>query len=309
MDSITQISTFVKVVECGGFSAAARELHLAPSIVTHHVQALETRLGARLLNRSTRHVALTEVGSAYLEKCLIILKDLDEANSVVEAMQSKPSGLLRLNTSLALPSLLGPVIEKFGALYPDVSVQLDISVRMVDLVEQGLDLSIRHTPLPDSRNIVRKIAHYRLIVCGAPKYFETRPKPLTPVDLTEHNCLIYTDSGFGDRWPLMALDEGLHLKGNLRTNSTALLAQSALRGQGLVVAPHFLVAEYLESGALVPVLTDFSQTLYPINVVYPHRGFLPAKVSLFLDMLEKHFHASPLFQPHVRASRLKEAAL
>src|SRR5713226_5062890 len=167
MDRMTSMATFVKVVESGGFSAAARTLSMSPSMVTAHVQALEERLGVRLLNRSTRRVSLTEVGHAYYERCLQILAEADDADQIAQALQSTPRGTLRLNTSIAIPPLLAPVIAEFVALYPEVSVNLTMTDRMIDLVEEGFDLAVRNMAVPDSSLVVRRVATYRFVVCGA----------------------------------------------------------------------------------------------------------------------------------------------
>src|SRR6266550_7744389 len=174
MDRMTSMATFVKVVESGGFSAAARALSMSPSMVTAHVQSLEERLGVRLLNRSTRRVSLTEVGHAYYERCLQILADVEDADQIAEALQSTPRGTLRLNTSIAIPPLLAPVIAEFVALYPEISVNLTMTDRMIDLVEEGFDLAVRNMSVPDSSLVVRRVATYRFVVAGAPSYLAAR---------------------------------------------------------------------------------------------------------------------------------------
>src|SRR5262245_29399908 len=167
MDRMTSMATFVKVVESGGFSAAARTLGMSPSMVTAHVQALEGRLGIRLLNRSTRRVSLTEVGHAYYERCLQILADVDDADRIAQALQSTPRGTLRLNTSIAMPPLLAPVIAEFVALYPDVSINLTMTDRMIDLVEEGFDLAVSNMSVVVSCVIVCRTASSSFISCGA----------------------------------------------------------------------------------------------------------------------------------------------
>src|SRR5215475_2510281 len=188
MDRMTSMATFVKVVESGGFSAAARALGISPSMVTTHVRALEERLAVRLLNRSTRKVSLTEAGHAYYERCLQILTDVEEAERIAEALQSTPRGTLRLNASVAVPPFLAPVIAEFTSIYPDVSISMTMTDRMVDLVEEGFDLAIRTFASPDSSLIVRRIATYRLLVCGSPEYLAKRGTPQRPADLADHNC-------------------------------------------------------------------------------------------------------------------------
>ena len=194
------MTTFVKVVESEGFSAAARALGISPSMATTHVRALEERLGVRLLNRSTRRVSLTEAGQIYYDRCLQILAEVEDAERVAQALQSTPRGTLRLNTSVAIPPFLAPVIAEFVTLYPDVSINMTMTDRMIDLVEEGFDLAVRNMLIPDSSLIVRRVATYRFVVCGAPGYFAARGMPKQPADLVQHNCLIYSHSAWGHEW-------------------------------------------------------------------------------------------------------------
>jgi len=292
---MTSMATFVKVVESGGFSAAARTLSMSPSMVTAHVQSLEERLGVRLLNRSTRRVSLTEVGHAYYERCLQILAEADDADQIAQALQSTPRGTLRLNTSIAIPPLLAPVVAEFVALYPEVSVNLTMSDRMIDLVEEGFDLAVRNMSVPDSSLVVRRVATYRFVVCGAPGYLAARGIPGQPADLSQHNCLVYSHSAWGNEWRFAGPDgeQSVAVEGNLQANSDNALRLAAVHGQGLALAPSFLLIEEIKSGRLVPVLTEFLQTEHAINAIYPHRHHLSAKVRSFIDLLVKHFHEDP----------------
>jgi DNA-binding transcriptional LysR family regulator len=295
MDRMTSMATFVKVVESGGFSAAARTLSMSPSMVTAHVQSLEERLGVRLLNRSTRRVSLTEVGHAYYERCLQILAEADDADQIAQALQSTPRGTLRLNTSIAIPPLLAPVIAEFVALYPEVSVNLTMTDRMIDLVEEGFDLAVRNMAVPDSSLVLRRVATYRFVVCGAPGYLAARGIPRQPADLSRHNCLVYSHSAWGNEWRFAGPDgeQSVAVEGNLQANSDNSLRLAAVHGQGLALAPSFLLIDEIKSGRLVPILTEFLQTEHAINAIYPHRHHLSAKVRSFIDLLVKHFHEDP----------------
>src|SRR5262245_29190698 len=295
MDRMTSMATFVKVVESGGFSAAARALGISPSMVTTHVRALEERLAVRLLNRSTRKVSLTEAGHAYYERCLQILMDVEEAERIAEALQSTPRGTLRLNTSVAIPPFLAPVIAEFVSLYPEVSVNLAMTDRMIDLVEEGFDLAVRNMLVPDSSLIARCVATYRYVVCGSPDYLAGRGVPREPADLANHNCLIYSHSAWGNEWRFAGPngEQSVAVAGNLHANSDNALRLAAVHGQGLALAPSFLLIHEIQSGRLVPVLAEFLQTDHAINAIYPHRHHLSAKVRSFIDLLVKHFHEGP----------------
>jgi DNA-binding transcriptional LysR family regulator len=303
MDRMTSMATFVKVVESGGFSAAARALSISPSMVTAHVQALEERLGVRLLNRSTRKVGLTEVGQAYYQRCLQILVEVDDADNVAQALQSTPRGTLRLNTAIAIPPLLAPVIAEYATLHPDVTVDLTMTDRMIDLVEDGFDLAVRNMPVPDSALIARRVATYRFVVCGAPSYLARRGTPRQPGDLARHNCLIFSRSAWGDEWRFAGPDgeQSIPVSGNMHANSDNALRLAAVHGQGLAMAPGFLFADEIRSGRLLPVLTEFLQTDHAINAIYPHRQHVPVKVRSFIDLLARRFHEDPAWADPCRA--------
>jgi DNA-binding transcriptional LysR family regulator len=296
MDRMTSMATFAKVVESGGFSAAARALNISPSMATAHIQALEERLGVRLLNRSTRKVSLTEVGHAYYERCLQILAEADDADQIAQALQSTPRGTLRLNTSVAIPPFLAPVIAEYAALYPDVAIDLTMTDRMIDLVEDGFDLAVRNMSVPDSSLITRRVASYRYVVCGSPPYFAKHGTPQAPVDLADHNCLIYSRSAWGNEWRFTdpdGVEQSVAVKGNLHANSDNALRLAAVNGQGLAMAPSFLVIDEIRSGRLVPALTDYLRSEYAINAIYPHRHHLSAKVRSFIDLMVRHFEENP----------------
>jgi DNA-binding transcriptional LysR family regulator len=303
MDRMTSMATFVKVVESGGFSAAARSLGMSPSMVTTHVRSLEEGLAVRLLNRSTRKVSLTEAGHAYYERCLQILAEVDEAERIAQSLQSTPRGTLRLNTSVAIPPFLAPVIAEFVALYPEVSVNLTMTDRMVDLVEEGFDLAVRNMSGPDSSLIARRVATYRFVVCGSPGYLAARGVPREPADLVHHNCLVYPHSAWGNEWHFAGPDgeQSVAVSGNLQANSDNALRLAAVHGQGLALAPSFLLVDEIKSGRLVPVLTEFLQAEHAINAIYPHRRHLSAKVRSFIDLLAKHFREDPAWADPCRS--------
>jgi DNA-binding transcriptional LysR family regulator len=294
MDRVSCMLSFVKVVENGGFSAAARQLNISTSIVTTHVKSLEDRLGVRLLNRSTRSVSLTEAGRTYYERCIQILSEIEDAEEAAQVLQSKPRGTLRLNVSPGVVLLIAPSIAEFTGLYPDVSVRLTLTTRTVDFVEEGFDLAIRFIVAADSSLIVRRLGFFRLVVCGSPNYLARRGRPEHPSDLVRHNCLIYYDASFGKggtEWRFTGPngDLAVRVSGNLEANSSVLLRAAAVLDEGLLYMPSPVVAEELKSGALVPVLTEFLPERYSIDALYPHREHLPVKVRRFIDLVAKNF--------------------
>ena len=288
MDRFDQITTFARVVELGGFSAAARDLGVAPSVVTSHVQALEARLGARLLNRNTRHVKPTDVGQAYYKHCVDVLKRFAQADGLVESMQATPRGLLRINTSIPGGDLITPVIADYTTQFPEVSVRMISTGREVDFIEEQVDVAIRHA-MPDNEGlIVRKLAEYDYVVCASPKYLQNHPQPQTPDDLAAHNCILYTDSNFGDRWPVFQAHDAITPHGNLQTNSPLALLKAAESGHGIVVLPCFTAAGPIAEGKLVRILKDHPTARYPIVAIHPHRGLVPTKAVAFMDMVAKY---------------------
>ena len=288
MDRLTSLTVFARVVDSGGFSAAARRLNMSTTMVSNHVQALEDRLGARLLNRTTRKMNLTEVGKAYYERCTQILADLEQADEIAGALQSAPRGTLRLYTSVHIVRFLAPVVAEFLSLYPDASVQLMMGERMVDMVEEGYDLAIRSTPVPDSSLIVRQLTKWRHVLCCSPSYLEAHDSPRRLADLANHNCLRYAFYPFGDEWRFIGPDQkpaAVRVSGNLLTSSGETLRTAALRGLGIFLAPGFLSADDFEAGRLVPLLPDYRPVELAINALYPHRHLVSAKVRAFLELL------------------------
>jgi DNA-binding transcriptional LysR family regulator len=293
MDRLTTMMTFVKVVEAGGFAAASRRLHVSPATVTNQIQALELRLGARLLNRSTRKLSLTDIGKAYYQRCLHILAETDDADSIVQTLHSTPRGTLRLNVSVSIPILLAPVIAEFTSLYPDVKVHVTMTDRIIGLVEEGIDLAISTLPVPDSSLVIRRVGSFRMLVCGAPSYFAGRDMPLEPDELMNYNCLKYSFAPWGTDWGF-DFPEGertVHVTGNMEANSTNALKRAAVLGQGLILLPDFLLSDEIKSGTIVPVLTEFSSKR-PINAFYPNRHHLSANVRGFLDLAAKRLRST-----------------
>lgn len=288
MDRLTSLTVFARVAESGGFSIAARRLNMSTTMVSNHVQTLEDHLGARLLNRTTRKVSLTEVGKAYYERAIRVLADLDEADRAVGELQSTPRGLLRLFTSGNLVRVIGPIVAEFLSLYPEVSIELGTGERMVDLVEEGVDLAIRSTPVASSSLIVRSLATWRHILCCSPRYLETHPAPKFPADLARHNCFRYTYYPYGDDWRFAHVNGGIasvRVSGNLISVSGDVLRLAALRGQGVFLAPSFVIGDEFETGKLVPLLPDYRPVEFSISALYPTRHHLSAKVRGFIDLL------------------------
>jgi DNA-binding transcriptional LysR family regulator len=298
VDRFDNMRVFAKVVESSSFAGAAARLGISASMVTLHVKELEERFGVRLLNRTTRKVSLTETGRAYYGRCTRLLADLEETEQAVSDMHAAPRGELRIHASPSFGILqLAPAIADFTTRFPAISVELMLSERMVDLIEEGFDVAVWSGELPDSSLIARQLAPCRMVVCGAPSYFEKHGKPRTPADLTAHNCLMAgTGLPYYRAWQFTAADGtavNVLPTGNLRTNSGAVLIVAAFAGHGLVYLPTYFVGDALQSGRLVTVLDDYMGPPLSLRALYPHNRYLSAKVRAFVDFLAARFGQDP----------------
>lgn len=292
MDRLTSLTVFGRVVESGGFSAAARRLNMSATMVSSHVQALEDRLGARLLNRTTRKVSLTEIGRLYYERTVQILADLEDADRMAGTLQAAPRGTLRLYTSGYIGRFLGPVLSEALTRFPDLAIELTTGERMIDMVEEGFDLVIRTLPPPDSSLIVRQLTPWRHILCASPGYLAGRAAPVTPDEVAGHNCLQYAFYPYGDDWRFEHPDGhvvSVRVGGNYVTNNADTLRYLTLSGHGLFLAPGFVVGEDIRAGRLVRLMPAYRPPEFAICAIYPHRHHLSAKVRSFIDLLADRF--------------------
>lgn len=292
MDTLLSFKVFLAVAGDGSFAAAADRLELSRAVVSKHIKYLEEHIGTRLLERTTRRVALTELGRAFYERAQRALGELDEA--MLEAGQSTvvPRGKIRITSALSFGLRhLSHAISEFLGRYPEVNVELDLSDRMIDIGEEGFDLAVRIGALEQSSLIARKLATTRLVACGSPAYLKQRGAPKAPQQLREHNCLIYSYNPQPKIWTFKrgGEEEAVHVDGCVQVNNGDLLRQLALDGRGLVLLPTFLVGDDLEAGRLVHVLGDYDAGELGIYAVYTNRKFMPAKVRSFLDFLVEHF--------------------
>src|SRR5918994_711014 len=292
MDRLSAIEAFISVVERGGFTAAAESLRISRAMVSKHVKDLEEHLGARLLNRTTRRVSLTEVGRVYYERCIQVMADLAEADAAVGELQAEPVGTLRLNAPMSFGTMhLAAAVADYAALHPKVAVDMTLNDRLVDLVGEGYDVAVRVGRLADSSLIARRLALSRMVVCAAPSYLARYGTPASPQELANHNCLGYSYMSPRDEWRFDGPDGAVTVRvsGNLIANNGEALAVAARQGYGIIVQPTFIVGEDLRTGGLVRLLPDYSHAESPISAVYPHARHLSAKVRSFVDFLAGRF--------------------
>jgi len=288
MDRLTSLTTFIQVVESGGFSAAARRLNMSTTMVSNHVQALEERLGARLLNRTTRKISLTDVGTGYYERCAQILAELEAADSAAGALQTTPRGILRLYTNSHILRFVAPIVSEYLGLYPEVRVEVAMGERMIDLVEERIDVAVRTTPLPDSSLVARKLIDWRHILCAAPAYLEREGGPKDLAELAQRNCIRYALYPFGDDWHFTGPkgeSATVKIAGNLVSASAEIMRAAALDGRGIVLAPDFYAFEDIAKKRLVPILQQYRPVGFSLSAIYVNRQNVPAKVRAFLDLL------------------------
>lgn len=293
MDRISAMEVFVRVVQSGSFSAAARDLDLTPSAVSKQIGRLEDRLGARLMNRTTRQLSLTEVGAGFFERASRILTDVVEAERAVVDLHGAPRGTLKLN----IPQSFGrryvvPIIPDFVANFPEIHIDLTLNDRFVDLVEEGIDLAIRIGELSDSSLIARRLAPNRRIVCGTPAYFARHGRPASPADLVEHNCMVYTYRASRNDWRFITPEGGeevVTVAGNLEANEAEALYSFMLADVGLCLLPLWLVGPDLESGRLEQACQGYHGPDSAISAVYPPGRHLSPKVRAFVDFLVERF--------------------
>jgi DNA-binding transcriptional LysR family regulator len=304
VDLVDGMRVFVRVAQRAGFAAAARELRRSPAAVTKQVAALEARVGARLLERTTRRVALTEAGRAYLERCLECLQAFDDADASVSELSLAPRGKLRISAPVELYAQLAPLVAAFVSAYPEVTVDLRLSNRIIDLVEEGFDLAIRASATLDGRCIARPLAALRLGVYASPAYLRAQGRPRKPADLARHRALLFVETPTPEK---LVFERGgkqtrVELVPAVTSNSGDALREMAFAGLGIIPSvPTFLVETALEDGRLEPVLRDWTLLPRPkLWAVYPNRRYLPAKVRLFVDALRSAFGGDPERDPWVR---------
>lgn len=297
MDRLACLETFVQVAESQSFSEAARRLRVAKSAVSRGVSALEAELGARLFQRTTRSLTLTEAGRGYFERATRILADLAEANLAVSHLQSAPRGLLRVSAPVSFGVLhLAPALPDFLEHFPEVRIDFSLSDRFVDLVDEGFDVAIRIGALEDSSLIVRKLTTTRRVVCASPDYFKARGMPMTPDDLRHHDCLSNSNIAASREWRFRTQDGKpwpVEVKGRLSANNGDMLRVAALRGLGIVNLPTFFVGRDLQSGLLATTLDDFVPQDAVLSALYPQSRHLSPKVRAFVDFLAERFGPRP----------------
>lgn len=288
MDILTSMKVFAAVVDGGSFTIAADRLDMSRAMTSKYVSTLEEHLGTRLLNRTTRRLSVTESGSVYYLRCVQILSDVTEAEQVAGQLSAVPRGTLKITMPLAFAlHRLGPIVADYVTQHPEVKLDISLSDRFVDLIEDGFDLAIRIGALPESGLIARKLGSVCAVICASPAYLKRHGAPKTPEDIAQHSCLEYTYARTSDVWHLTGKnqDHAISIAGAIKADNGDMLRLAAVSGAGLTFLPEFIVAEDLATGRLVQVLKGFTSPNFGIYAIYPSRKHLSAKVRTFVDLL------------------------
>jgi len=288
MDKLRAMALFVRVAELRSFSRVADETQTSKSLISKEISRLEQDLGARLLQRSTRHLALTQVGEGYLVRCREILMKLQDAELFVQDTQERPSGKLKVNAPMALGLLqLGQLFSDFMHAYPDIELDVHLSDEPLDLIDHGFDLGFRISSRRlESNYIGRPLTDFSYKVCVAPSYLAKHARIHRAEDLKQHNCFVYSYFQGKNLWPL---GEGVAISGNLRVNNTIFMLDAIRSGLGIGFIPDFICAEDIASGAVVEILPNIARTTLTLFALYPARHFVPPKLTKCVEFFEQWY--------------------
>ncbi|WP_295806243.1 LysR family transcriptional regulator [uncultured Nitratireductor sp.] len=291
MDTLSRMRAFVDVVEAEGFSAAARKVGKSKALLSKYVRELEDELGALLLNRTTRQLSLTEAGHTYFARTVELLRDVEDLAEAVRDSSGDVRGRIKLSAPRTFADApIGQSLIDFAKSYPDITLDIHLDDRFVDLVEEGFDLAIRITKLADSSLIAKRLAPFRVVLCASPELIAVHGEPKVPEDLTHLPCIVDTNGRYRQNWPFKA-DDGdtinVPVTGRLEVNSPMAARAAALSGLGFAILPDFIADPEISAGRLVPLLQENNFDGAGIYAIYPHRRYLPAKVRAFVDHLAR----------------------
>jgi DNA-binding transcriptional LysR family regulator len=293
MDTLDGIKTVVAVVETGSFTAASERLGMSKALVSKYVGEVEDSLGVRLLNRSTRRLALTEAGRRYYDQALPLLEEFTEMVDSVTGEQSSPRGLLRISVPVTFGEMsLAPLIPKFLQQYPDIGVDLQLSDKKIDMLEEGIDVVIRIGGVDDSSLIAKQIQTLPLALCASPDYIRLKGLPDSPKELVQHDCIIDSNFRIGKHWPIICpknVTTSVEVSSRVMANSPRAVKEIALAGGGIGMIPRFIVQDALDDGRLEEILPTYRTLEFGLFAIYPHRRYLSRKVRCFIDFLVAEF--------------------
>lgn len=288
MDRLDAMQLFVRVAELGSFSGAAQQLGVARSVVTRQIAGLEAHLGVKLMARSTRRLTLTSAGTAYLEKCRVILNLVEAAEIGVAEERQTPRGNIRISLPLSFGlKRLAPLLLDFSQRYPEVALDMDYSDRRVNLIEEGIDLSVRVTRRLDAGDVARRIGASRMLVLASPDYLSRHGRPAHPSELEHHVCLGYTNAGASTAWQFLVDGqlENFHIRSRINANNGDVLTEAAAQGLGIACQPDFIAGSFIADGRLIEILADYPGPELGIYAMLPSNRHVPHRVRVLMDFL------------------------
>ena len=288
MDRLDAMKLFVRIAELGSFAAVAQQLGVARSVVTRQIAGLEAHLGVKLMARSTRRLSLTSAGTAYLEKCRVILNLVEAAETDVAEERLTPRGNIRMSLPLSFGlKRLAPLLLDFSQRYPEVGMDMDYSDRRVKLIEEGIDLSIRITRRLDGGDVARKIGTGRMQVVASKNYLAQHGRPQHPAELIHHECLGYTSGGVAQNWQFMVDGQlqSFPVRSRINANNGDVLTEAAAQGLGITLQPDFIIDDYLADGRVEAILVDFPVAELGIYAMLPSNRHIPHRVRVLMDFL------------------------
>lgn len=290
MDRLSAMKLFVRVAEMGSFSAVAQQMGAARSLVTRQVAALEAHLGTKLIARSTRSLTLTSAGTAYLEKCRVILNLVEAAETDIVHEHQAPRGQVRISLPLSYGiKRIAPILLRLAERYPELSLDMDHSDRRVNLIEEGFDFSIRVTRQPGGNEVARRLATVRMLVLGAPDYLARHGVPRHPAELAHHECLGYTISGAGQTWSFMVDGQlqQVSVRSRIHGNNGEVLCAAAAQGLGITCQPDFIAEDFLQKGQVEEILRDYPMPALGVYAILPGNRHVPHRVRVLVDALQE----------------------
>lgn len=294
MPNLLAMVTFAQVVESGSFTAAAQELGMSTPVVSKRIGALEAELGTRLLHRTTRKLSVTEAGTAFYQHCARIVEEAKMAETVVTNLNESPRGILRITAPISFGSnQIAPAIAEFLDRYPEISVEMILNDRVVDLAEEGFDLAIRQTNTPQPNLVAKRLTTIHKPVCASPDYWQKHGKPKAPEDLMHHNCILYASVPMNNEWDF-ANEKGktnIRVSGRFTVNNAQAMVEAASGGLGVIRLTSIIVSREIESGQLIPVLDDYTSLDTDIYFMYLPNRYLSKKTRVFIDFFTEWYRS------------------
>lgn len=293
MDTLDGLKTVVAVVETNSFTAASDRLGISKALVSKYVGEVENQLGIRLFNRTTRQLALTDSGRRYYEQALILLEQFSAMVDNVTGEQTAPRGLLRISAPVTFGEMrLAPLLPKFIALYPDLTIELVLTNGAIDMLEEGIDVRLRIGGVDDSNMIARHLTNFPLVLSASPNYVQENGLPTTPEQLGEHHCIIDSNFRIGKQWPFISPKgqaETINVQSGVAVNSPQAVREVAIADGGIAMTPNFIVEDALADGRLLRVLPEYTTLEFGLFAIYPHRKYVAKKVRCFIDFVLDQF--------------------